>query len=89
MTSYTVECKQASSDDSWRAVATVGDPQTFGGHTPMSTRPSLSHTITQLQPGEEYILRVFCQNSVGVSKLNSSQFLARLLSILLHCMYCV
>ena len=45
MTSYTVECKQASSDDSWRAVATVEDPQTFGGHTPMSTRP---HSVTPL-----------------------------------------
>ena len=73
ITSYTVECRHLSADsadDNWRAVATVADPQTFGGPTPSPstpTHPSLSHAVTQLLPGEEYVFRVSCRNSVGVS----------------------
>ena len=69
VTSYTIECKHtssAASNDSWHAVATVADPQTFSGHSSTSPPPSLSHTVTQLLPGEEYVFRVHCQNGIGV-----------------------
>ena len=68
--SYTIECKHtcnSSSSNSWHAVATVADPQTFSGHSPTSPPPSLSHAVTQLLPGEEYVFRVHCQNAIGVS----------------------
>ena len=52
---------------SWRSAATVADTQAFSdNHTPSS--PSLlTHTLSHLAPGETYIFRVNCRNSVGVS----------------------
>ena len=52
---------------SWRSAATVADTQAFSdNHTPSS--PSLlTHTLSHLAPGETYVFRVSCRNSVGVS----------------------
>ena len=52
----------------WQAIGTVADPHTFQdqGLGPLSP-PTLGHTLDHLLPGEDYELRVSCQNSVGGS----------------------
>lgn len=53
----------------WSTVATVADPRTFeesSSSTPLSPQPPLSHMVTQLSPGQQYVFRVTCSNSIGV-----------------------
>ena len=65
---YQVEKSDGSSGEgAWQTVATVHDPQRFGGEDPPTPQSSLTHSVSHLSPGETYHFRVTSHNSIGVS----------------------
>ena len=65
ITSYSVERKDESGDGAWQMVATVPDPRAFLDD-PSTAKSSLSHSVSQLRPGDTYQFRVSAANRAGV-----------------------
>ena len=65
ITSYNIEKRDASGEGKWQFAATVPDPRTFGD-SPLTSHGTLSHSISQLSPGETYQFRITAENMIGV-----------------------
>ena len=66
--------------DLWVKMATVANPQAFGGKS--NTPSTLTCTVTPLTPGTLYVFRASCINSYGVRDLH-------LFLCALHALLCV